>query len=332
MTPLFKCVFTLALLLFFSIPSFAQVDVGFDGGEGVVLRVRVHPARYTFFFEQYDELELGPNREFIKLLVLPKSINFYDNPELKGEPIATIDKYSIKLGGEVVYSSKKYFRHCKGCYYRSFPGPWSDGKEAEVPYLNVHAGDIRGGFVQYIYADEFKNGVAKVSKFTKEYSLDNIVDIPLKRDFYFRPSDVSKFYYTPPGEVLRDRFLSKHPVISNIYQSLKKCTDKKDLECFKKECNLELRDESSYGDSKLDQTNLYPKILELFHINNSAPIKYDFYTGVEEEKNYEKLFARVVLPRMSTIRMLISRRGEVKHCYILFGDDYKLPEVKLDKK
>ncbi|WP_417336481.1 hypothetical protein [Halobacteriovorax marinus] len=158
------------------------------------------------------------------------------------------------------------------------------------------------------------------------------MDIPLKRDFYFRPSDVSKFYYTPPGEVLRDRFLSKYPVISNIYQSLKKCTDKKDLECFKKVCNLKLLDESSYGDSKLDQTNLYPKILELFHISNSGPIEYDFNTRVEEEKNYENLLARVVLPRKSSISMSIFRRGEVKHCYIFFGDDYKLPEVKLDKK
>ncbi|WP_417336483.1 hypothetical protein [Halobacteriovorax marinus] len=107
MTPLFKSVFTLALLLFFSIPSFAQVDVGFEGGDGVVLRVRVHPARYTFFFEQFDELELGPNREILKLIVQPKSIKYYDNPELKGEPIATIDKDAIRLDGKVVYPSRK---------------------------------------------------------------------------------------------------------------------------------------------------------------------------------------------------------------------------------
>jgi len=328
MTPLFKSVFTLALLSFFSISSFALVDVGFEGGEGVVLRVRVHPARYTFFFEQYDELELGPNREFIKLLVLPKSINFYDNPELKGEPIATIDKYSIKLGGEVVYSSKKYFRHCKGCYYRSFPGPWSDGKEAEVPYLNVHAGDIRGGFVQYIYADEFKNGVAKVSKFTKEYSLDNIVDIPLKRDFYFRPSDVSKFYYTPPGEVLRDRFLSKHPVISEMYQSLKECTVKKSLDCIKKVCGLRIHSYEIDGSNKLDESKLLSGIVQLFNLSKTFPIYYSFQDTKTRGVREQTIRAELVTQSNKVVGVNIFKRGDMKKCSIYFGNDYNLKKTK----
>ncbi|ATH07941.1 hypothetical protein BIY24_08250 [Halobacteriovorax marinus] len=328
MTPLFKKIFTLALLLFFSIPSFAQVDVGFDGGEGVVLRVRVHPARYTFFFEQYDELELGPNREFIKLLVLPKSINFYDNPELKGEPIATIDKYSIKLGGEVVYSSKKYFRHCKGCYYRSFPGPWSDGKEAEVPYLNVHAGDIRGGFVQYIYADEFKNGVAKVSKFTKEYSLDNIVDIPLKRDFYFRPSDVSKFYYTPPGEVLRDRFFGKYPTLYNTYQTVKECTVKKSLDCIKKVCNLDTYSNKVERFGKLDESKLLSGANKLFTPDIRSPIYYSFQDSELRGVKDLTIAAELVVQSNEMVKISIYVRGDSKQCYLIFGDDYRFKKTK----
>ncbi|WP_157868261.1 hypothetical protein [Halobacteriovorax marinus] len=328
MTPLFKSVFTLVFLLFFSISSFAQVDVGFDGGEGVVLRDRVHPARYTFFFEQYDELELGPNEEILKLIVQPKSIKFYDNPELKGEPIATIDKYSIKLGGEVVYTSDKYFRHCKGCYYRSFPGPWSDGKEAEVPYLNVHAGDIKGGFVQYIYADEFKNGVAKISKFTKEFSLDKIVDIPLKRDFYFRPSDVSKFYYTPPGEVLRDRFLSKHPVISEMYQSLKDCTLKKSLECIKKVCNLDTYSNRIGKMGKLEEGKLLSGVNKLFALDIMPPIHYSFESAESKEKNNQVFRANLVTSVRESVRLNISYRGLLKKCYISFGDNYRLQKTK----
>ena len=330
MTSLFKCVFTLALLLFFSISSFAQVDVGFDGGEGVVLRERAHPARYTFFFEQFDELELGPNEEFIKLVVQPKNIKFYGNPELKGEPIATIDKDAIKLDGKVVYPSHKVTWDCKGCYYRYFYGSSYQGREAEVPYLYIRQGDITGGFVQYIYADEFNNGVAKVTKFNKFNSIDEVVDIPLKRDFYFRPSDVSKFYYIPSGQMLRDRFLSKYPVISGMYQSLKKCAINKDLACIKKRCNLNILDDPSFRYSRLNGSSLPVKILELFHVENSEPIKYNFYETEKASVKTQKMTARIVSLRETSVEIVIYNRADVKGCSLYFGDDYKLPKSKRD--
>jgi len=217
----------------------------------------VHPSRFSFFYPGFDEKKIDEDGQILKAHRSVPRVKYFDNPELKGEPVVDVrDDGLYENGKKVCRLNRKNAErnptrtYCsEGCSMEIISGILTkkqidhEGIESSminttckalVPFpkqLNAPFEEITVRF-NHLYADEFKNGIAMTKMKNLEVHQDGSRDVSLDKKYYFRPSDYGQFVARAPGKILLKEFLSSKESFKKSYARLLGCSRNSDLKCF----------------------------------------------------------------------------------------------------
>ncbi len=221
----------------------------------------VHPSRFSFFYPGFDEKKVDEDGQILKAHRSVPRVKYFDNPELKGEPVVDIrDDGLYENGKKVCRLNRKNAErnptrtYCsEGCSMEIISGILTkkqidhEGIESSminttckalVPFpkqLNAPFEEITVRF-NHLYADEFKNGIAMTKMKNLEVHQDGSKDIPLGKKYYFKPSDYGRFVVRAPGKILVKEFFKDRMAKKEKFNKLLDCVKNRRDGCLR-ECH-----------------------------------------------------------------------------------------------
>ena len=229
---------------------------------------------------------------------LYKADVFLDKNELKvfGDYYLKKQFYVEKL---LILRSYKKIQKCMGNKYEYYDR-MKKCPELSIDWCAEDLPSVTEGFMRevphmfnplLVYADEYRNGVAKITAYVQKVMYGKGDEIPLDKPYYFRPSDYGLFSVQPPSHILVKQFFEEHKVLIPLRDKLLACAAKKDIECILKLAPIDKNRSDDFKfikeqlETKEGQKKLFNLVLKLNYKNGNTIV------SIDEGRPYIDLFA-----------------------------------------